>query len=152
MKTKCCVPFCLSEREQHPLLQFHKIPKEKKKKRQWIKLIRSKVLEKKNLQWQHVCSLHFVGGRKTYDENSPKIFPWNSDWDEITVKYNNEVNEWYNTQKQQDHDYAKKPTLTVLKPKKQHGKKALKRQTKNSRKDEEVGKFVVSFFIINCHY
>ena len=69
----CCVPQCGNNSRKNPLLSFHKIPKDESLRKKWTKLLKTKGLC--NPTNNHlVCSAHFPGGKKTYDNNMPTIF------------------------------------------------------------------------------
>ena len=69
----CCVPGCFSSSKRDLNLSFYGFPKEKK----FVEMLVAQNIEEKFLpstgHW--VCSLHFEGGKKTYMNNVPVIFP-----------------------------------------------------------------------------
>ena len=76
-----CVPLCTAESKGN--LPFYRLPKKGTRERQtWIRLIRNENLRTES-QWTSVCSLHFVNGRKTYDDSCPTIFPRSQDWEKV---------------------------------------------------------------------
>jgi len=100
-----------------------------------MKSMRSKCL--KNERWKTICHLHFRAGKKTYDEDTPKIFPWSPEWKDVVEEENEKMSRWFNNQIQFDHHYAETPVLlSVSKP--LHDNKVIHmRKTKNSRKDQD---------------
>ena len=69
----CCVPHCGNNSRRNHLLSFHRIPKDGILKKKWIKILKAKGLS--NPSQNHVvCSAHFSGGKKTYDNNIPSVF------------------------------------------------------------------------------
>ena len=69
----CCVPQCSNNSRKNKELSFHKIPEDPILKRKWFKILKTKGLC--NPSSNHtVCSLHFLGGKKTYENNIPSVF------------------------------------------------------------------------------
>ena len=57
---------------KNPALSFHKIPKDEALRKKWVKLFKTKGLC--NPSDNHLlCSAHFPGGIRTYDNNIPTI-------------------------------------------------------------------------------
>ena len=72
----CCVPHCKSNSRKNPELSFHRIPKDETLKKKWIKLLKTKGLCNPN-PFNVVCSAHFPGGKKTYENNIPSLLETN---------------------------------------------------------------------------
>ena len=69
----CCVPNCNknSLRNKKEALSFYVIPKDPLLRRRWLRLIKR---EKFAMSSSHrVCSVHFVGGKKTYMNNTQTL-------------------------------------------------------------------------------
>ena len=69
----CCVPGCFSNSKRDVNHSFYGFPKEKKLRSCWLHKI-----SRKNFcpsTGHQVCSLHFEGGKKTYMNKVPVIFP-----------------------------------------------------------------------------
>lgn len=71
--TACCVPLCTNSTKRNPQLSFHKFPKEKKLRQSWVHWIGRKEFYPN--EYHRVCSEHFPGGKKTYENNIPSISP-----------------------------------------------------------------------------
>lgn len=69
----CCVPGCFSNSKRDVNLSFYGFPKEKNLRKRWLHKISRKNFSPSS--GHRVCSLHFEGGRKTYMNNVPVIFP-----------------------------------------------------------------------------
>ncbi len=69
----CCVPNCNNNSRRKPELSYHRMPKEPKLRKTWIKLLKTKGLCNPDAN-HYVCSAHFPGGKKTYTNNIPTIF------------------------------------------------------------------------------
>ena len=69
----CCVPGCFSNSKRDLTLSFYGFPKEKKLRSRWLHKISRKNFSPST--GHRVCSLHFEGGKKTYMNNVPVIFP-----------------------------------------------------------------------------
>jgi len=69
----CCVPGCFSNSKRDVNLSFYGFPKEKKLRSCWLRKISQKNFSPST--GHQVCSLHFEGGKKTYMNNVPVIFP-----------------------------------------------------------------------------
>ena len=71
--TACCVPTCKNSTKRNPNLSFHKFPKAKKLRSEWVHMIGRKDF----LPNEHhrVCSEHFPDGKKSYINNVPTITP-----------------------------------------------------------------------------
>ena len=71
----CCIPDCFSNSLRNPELSFYVIPNGRGKEKQelrkrWLHMTSRQIFD--NLGPGHrVCSLHFIGGRKTYMNNVP---------------------------------------------------------------------------------
>ncbi|KAI0242934.1 hypothetical protein LSAT2_010336 [Lamellibrachia satsuma] len=133
-KTNCCVPYCHATSKRHTTLKFYTLPKDAKVRNRWDSSIRNGNL-KVNSKGTSVCSLHFCGGRKTYDINHPTIFPWTSEWEAVVEKYNDEV-----TIQSHDHSYTAKansPRLLTLDRPKSASKTVRVRHTLNSTHQQE---------------
>ena len=65
----CCVPGCYSNSARNKDLSFYVIPASKVLRKRWIEKISRKSFNPS--AGHRVCSLHFVGGKKTYMNNIP---------------------------------------------------------------------------------
>ena len=75
----CSVPECFSNSKRNPELSFYNFPNGKSAEKQelrkkWLHMISRKDFKDPKLG-HRVCSLHFLGGRKTYLNNIPTIVP-----------------------------------------------------------------------------
>ena len=76
----CCVPECFRHSLRNPELLFYVIPNGVSKSKQdrrkkWLHMISRKDFYPG--PGHRVCSQHFAGGKKTYTNNIPVIFPKN---------------------------------------------------------------------------
>jgi len=94
----CCVPSCIASTRRTPNLSFYRLPKDKANKDRWNIQCRNSNL-KKGSKWTSVCSLHFVGGCKTYDIQEPTIFPWSDEWKDVIQNYNASLEQWNSVEK-----------------------------------------------------
>lgn len=74
----CCVPGCYNNNKKNKDLHFYRFPQGKSQEKQqlrkkWIHLISRKYFTPG--PHHRVCSAHFPGGLKTYDNNIPTIVP-----------------------------------------------------------------------------
>ena len=69
----CCVPMCYNNSKRNPGLSFYVIPKDQALRKKWLLMISRK--DFKPSISHRVCSAHFTGGRKTYENNIPTIVP-----------------------------------------------------------------------------
>ncbi|XP_065067516.1 uncharacterized protein LOC135693070 [Rhopilema esculentum] len=74
----CCVPGCFNNSKRNPALSFYQFPFGNRQekidlRKRWISLISRKDFKPTN--GHRVCSVHFVGGKKTYMSNVPLIVP-----------------------------------------------------------------------------
>ena len=69
----CCVPGCFSNSKRDVNLSFYGFPKENNLRKRWLHKISRKNFSPST--GHRVCSLHFEGGKKTYMNNVPVIFP-----------------------------------------------------------------------------
>ncbi|XP_060677243.1 protein downstream neighbor of Son-like isoform X3 [Hemiscyllium ocellatum] len=77
--TYCCVPGCFNNTLKNKELSFHVFPKDETLRGVWISNL-SRLDERKFSVWQpkthhKVCDAHFAGGKKTYMNNVPIVFP-----------------------------------------------------------------------------
>ncbi|XP_067840576.1 protein downstream neighbor of Son-like [Heptranchias perlo] len=77
--TYCCVPGCFNNTLKNKELSFHVFPKDEKLRGVWIRNL-SRLDERKFSVWRpkahhKVCDAHFPGGKKTYMNNVPIVFP-----------------------------------------------------------------------------
>ncbi|XP_072355168.1 protein downstream neighbor of Son-like [Scyliorhinus torazame] len=77
--TYCCVPGCFNNTLKNKELSFHVFPKDEALRGVWIRNL-SRLDERKFSVWQpkthhKVCDAHFAGGKKTYMNNVPIVFP-----------------------------------------------------------------------------
>lgn len=106
MPYNCCVPNCFTNTKDYKLLSFHSFPKNDWKT--WERLIRNDNLG----TCPRVCSLHFPNGQRTYDSNTPRIFPWTTEWPVVVQDYNKRTEDWFNNCcSAGEHIYVKKPRL-----------------------------------------
>ena len=106
---RCCVPHCHAWGRKHKTLKFYVIPKDKQQRKHWIARIRNENLTKN----ARVCSLHFIGGCKGYQE-IPSIFPWTKEWEHVIENHNEMI---VNTHAQNGSSLDKVPLLTLSRPK-----------------------------------
>ena len=66
----CCVPGCFNNDKRNRGVSFYKFPKDKKLKKIWLSR-----KDFKPTNGHRVCSQHFEGGKKTYMNNVPTVFP-----------------------------------------------------------------------------
>jgi len=92
-KLNCCVPACICSSKRTPNISFYRFPKDKDKRMHWDAVCRNRNLKKAS-EWTSVCSLHFVGGAKTYSVRNPSIFPWTDEWEDVIRKYNDSLVTW----------------------------------------------------------
>ena len=75
----CCVPGCFSNSLRNPELSLYVIPNGKSKEKQELRKRWLHMISRQNFDnpgpGHRVCSLHFIGGRKTYMNNVPTIVP-----------------------------------------------------------------------------
>ena len=128
MPSNCCVPFCVANGKSYILLYFYGFPSEKKKRETWKRLVRNDNLA----QRPFVCSLHFAGGVKTYDNHTPTVFPWTAGWSDVVNQYNQRCISWFNSQTCLEHTYATPPKQLAITPIK-HCSQTSKRNTATSR-------------------
>ena len=69
----CCVPGCFNNDKRNRGVSFYKFPKDKKLKKIWLQRISRRDFKPTN--GHRVCSQHFEGGKKTYMNNVPTVFP-----------------------------------------------------------------------------
>ena len=75
--TNCCVPQCSHNSLKNPNLSFYKIPKDGPMQKRWLKRLKTKGLCNIGPKYK-VCSAHFQGGKKTFENNIPTIFTVNT--------------------------------------------------------------------------
>ena len=68
----CCVSNCNNNSRNRPDISYHKLPKEPTLRRKWSKLLKTKGLYNPG-ENNYVCSDHFPGGEKTYENNIPTM-------------------------------------------------------------------------------
>ena len=113
----CCVWGCHANTRKDQFVAFHRLPREQKRRKKWIRLVRNENIKAES-QWTSVCSLHFPTGQ-TPKTTDPCIFPWSAQWERIVNDYNQRQLHWYLAQCGQgvDHIYAKPPRLLpVIRP------------------------------------
>ena len=113
--TNCCVPLCHATSKRHKQLSWHALPRDPKLKKRWVVAIRNDTL-KVNSRGTSVCGLHFQGGRRTYDVNTPTIFPWTPEWETVVNEYNKKVSEEYATKRLCNAELQKPALLTLNRP------------------------------------
>ena len=69
----CCVPGCFNNNKRNRNLSFYVFPQNEKLRKVWLRKISRKGF--KPTSGHRVCSEHFEGGKKTYMNNIPTIFP-----------------------------------------------------------------------------
>ena len=75
MPKNCCIPGCHS-RSDKPECQgvsFHALPKDAALREQWLVSIKKPITISEHTR---LCSLHFVGGKRSSTEPVPTLFPW----------------------------------------------------------------------------
>ncbi|XP_007901460.1 protein downstream neighbor of Son-like [Callorhinchus milii] len=77
--TYCCVPGCFNNTLKNKELSFHVFPKNEQLRAAWIHHL-ARLDRRKFSVWQpkahhKVCDAHFPGGKKTYMNNVPLLFP-----------------------------------------------------------------------------
>ena len=68
----CSVPECYNNSKRDKTLSWYKLPSDKNLRKQWLAKISRKDFKPNS---HRICSAHFVGGKKTYDNNIPTIVP-----------------------------------------------------------------------------
>ena len=76
-RTNCCVPQCSNNSLINPDLSFYKIPTDGPLQKRWLKRLKTKGLCNIGPKYK-ICSAHFQGGKKTYENNIPTIFTVNT--------------------------------------------------------------------------
>lgn len=76
----CAVPGCANNTVKHRHLSFHKFPKDAELLQKWLKNIKRRGTEGRFSEFKptknhRICSEHFAGGKKTYMNRVPTIFP-----------------------------------------------------------------------------
>ena len=118
-RTNCCVPYCHATSKRHKQLTWHVLPRDETLRKRWILLIRNDNLRVTS-KGTAVCGLHFRGGRRTYDEKTPTIFPWTPEWTGLIREYNRKVTDeaspciMINDHKYSYASIPEKPTLLTL--------------------------------------
>ena len=69
----CSVPGSFNNDKRNRVVSFCKFPNDKKLKKIWLQKISRKYFKPTN--GHRVCSQHFEGGKKTYLNNVPTVFP-----------------------------------------------------------------------------
>ncbi|XP_070552185.1 uncharacterized protein [Ptychodera flava] len=117
--SNCCVPYCFTNSKDYILISFHSFPTDKRRNSHWKRLVRNDGNISRNAK---VCGLHFLGGRKTYDNHTPTLFPWSTNWPDIVETYNAKVTQWFRTRcngltteptDHLDHTYSRQPRVLV---------------------------------------
>ena len=67
----CCVPNCFNNSVRNKELSFYVIPRDNRLRNEWLHMLRRKNFVPSSSH--RVCSVHFVGGRKTYMNNIPTL-------------------------------------------------------------------------------
>ena len=106
-RATCCVPLCPNNFKNSHGLAFYRIPKAKRIRREYVRLLRNDNLNL-NSDSARICSLHWDGGEKRSRTHLPSIFPWSK------KKVNNE---FYTGQRQLRIQEPGKEQLTFLVPK-----------------------------------
>ena len=72
MPESCSIPGCTSRRSKDKAsrISFYHLPIDSSIRYQWLVSI------KKVSEHTRICSLHFVGGKKTVENPLPTLFPW----------------------------------------------------------------------------
>lgn len=92
-KVNCCVPLCTSSSRTTPNLSFYRLPKDEEQRKRWNVLCKNANLKTKS-KWTSICSLHFPGGFKSYNDIEPTIFPWSRGWKTVIESYNDSLERW----------------------------------------------------------
>ena len=100
-RATCCVPLCPNNFKNSHGLAFYRIPKAKRIRREYVRLLRSDNLNL-NSDSARICSLHWDVGEKRSRTHLPSIFPWSKKWttNSIQVRGNfefksQEKNNWH---------------------------------------------------------
>ena len=80
------------------------LPRDETLRKRWMVLIRNDNV-RVNSKGTSVCGLHFRGGRRTYEENTPTIFPWMPEWTALVNAYNKKVTD-ESSSLMNDHQYS----------------------------------------------
>ena len=67
----CCVPNCFNNSVRNKELSFYVIPRDNGLRNEWLHMLRRKNFVRSSSHRN--CSVHFVGGRKTYMNNIPTL-------------------------------------------------------------------------------
>ena len=134
----CCVPHCHAWGRKHKTLKFYVIPKDKQQRKHWITRIRNENLTKN----ARVCSLHFVGGCKGYQE-IPSIFPWTKEWEHVIENHNEMI---VNTHAQNGSSLDKLPLLTLSRPKHSAKTPARRREHIRTSTPAKVTRTIITIF------
>ena len=70
----CCVPLCYNNSKKHKDIRFYVIPKDAQLRAIWLSKISRKGFDPPK-DGHRVCSAHFKGERKTYENSIPTIVP-----------------------------------------------------------------------------
>ena len=68
----CCVPERYNNSQRHKDIRFYVIPKDPSLRKKWMHAISRKDFKTPGSS-HRVCSAHFEGGKKTYENNIPTI-------------------------------------------------------------------------------
>ena len=74
-RATCCVPLCPNNFKNSHGLAFYRIPKAKRIRREYVRLLRNDNLNL-NSDSTRICSLHWDGGEKRSRTHLPSFFPW----------------------------------------------------------------------------
>ncbi len=128
MPSNCCVPNCVANAASYINLRFYRFPSDPKRRSVWKRLVRNEDLS----VHPYICCLHFEGSVKTYDVDTPTIFPWTREWSEVLREYNQRCRVWFEQQTINNHDYAKPPKGMQFTPMKHVGHQTKKRRSATS--------------------
>jgi len=112
-KTNRSVLHCHATNKRHKHLSWHVLPRDETLRKRWMILIMNDDV-RVSAKGKSVCVLHFRGGRRTYDENTPTIFPFTPEWTGLVNAYNKKVTD-DSSSLTNDHQYSSvKPALLTL--------------------------------------
>ena len=89
-RATCCVPLCPNNFKNSHGLAFYRIPKAKRIRREYVRLLRNDNLNL-NSDSTRICSLHWDGGEKRSRTHLPSFFPWSKKKSEQRILYRSEA-------------------------------------------------------------
>ncbi|KAK0136076.1 THAP domain-containing protein 11 [Merluccius polli] len=135
MVDNCCAPGCTNKRGKKKCTSFYRIPKDAEMRAKWISAIkRARSKQNKTERWDppavgfHLCSDHFISGRKSDNPLSPdfvpSIFNYVPSPEKRKIKMRLEMTESKATEDRADKDICKShPSQSInrLSPRQQQG-------------------------------